>query len=273
MLFTIALLAAQAAVGLASPYRRDGVAYYAPNANGGSELDLAAAPLGEPLNVIISGLSSPDVLTDAGFLNFAQSIGLSTECFGLHLGGPQSANLGDGNGWVNQTYELRQDYGDAGVGTCLESLIGGNHLRLYRQNGSEADSGALFLAVSKEEPVTESHNIVPDGYDIGRDALVAAAIASTTSFDGITYATTAENITGLLAPGADGVNHNISQDGVVKLLTVIIQSHTTLKSAAARTVLPTAPSGIPSALASSSVIGAISMLVQAFGLPGPGPFF
>jgi hypothetical protein len=54
----------------------------------------------------------------------------STECFGLHIGDPQSANLGDGNGWVNQTIELRQDYGDSNTGTCLESLIGGNHFRL-----------------------------------------------------------------------------------------------------------------------------------------------
>ena len=121
----------------------------------------------------------------------------STECFGLHIGNPQSANLGDGNGWVNQTVsfsvsqsamsismnlprycfmpcsilfcfqvEIRQDYDDSLVGTCIESLIGGNHfrcvgvmvlgledscmllmvLRVYRQNGSHADSGALFLA-------------------------------------------------------------------------------------------------------------------------------
>ena len=53
----------------------------------------------------------------------------STECLGIHLGNPQSANLGDGNGSVNQTVELREDYGDATLGTCLESLIGGNHLR------------------------------------------------------------------------------------------------------------------------------------------------
>lgn len=53
----------------------------------------------------------------------------STECFGLHSGDPQTANLGDGNGWVDQTIELRQDYGDADVGTCLESVIGGNHFR------------------------------------------------------------------------------------------------------------------------------------------------
>ena len=41
-----------------------------------------------------------------------------------------SANLGDGKGWANQTYELRQDYDNSGIGTCLESLVGGNHFRL-----------------------------------------------------------------------------------------------------------------------------------------------
>ena len=103
--------------------------------------------VGEPLNIIVSGLSSPGVLTDHGFLNFARSIGLwilchiqieksiddlgsSTECLGIHIGDLQSANLGDGHGWVNQTIELRQDYGDPDLGTCLESLNGGYHFRL-----------------------------------------------------------------------------------------------------------------------------------------------
>lgn len=88
-------------------------------------LDNAGDGLGEPLNVIISGLSSPEVLVYAGFYNFAQAIGFSDECFGLHLGGPFSANVGDGRGWVNQTVELRQDYDNIGLGTCLESLVGG----------------------------------------------------------------------------------------------------------------------------------------------------
>jgi len=177
--------------------------------------------LGEPLNVIISGLSSPDVLTDDGFLNFARAIGFSTECLGIHLGGPQTANLGDGNGFLNQTVELRQDYGNAEVGTCLESLIGGNHLRVWRQNGPQANSGALFLAVSQEEDAAEDHNIVTDGYNIGRDTLSAMAIG-TTSFNSVTYSTTGQNITGLLSPGAAGVNHNIATDGITTLLTVTI---------------------------------------------------
>lgn len=54
--------------------------------------------------------------------------------------------------------------------------------------------------------VEESHTIVPNGYDIGRDALVAAAVAGS-NFDGVTYSTTAENITGLLQAGDAGVNH------------------------------------------------------------------
>ncbi|KAH8119602.1 hypothetical protein DFH11DRAFT_1501170 [Phellopilus nigrolimitatus] len=198
------------------------VDFFSPAAGGGSMLDDAGDGFGEPLNVIISGLSSSDVLTDAGFLNFAQSLGLSTECLGLHLGNPFSANLGDGNGAVNQTVELRADFGNSELGTCLESLTGGNHLRLFRQNGSLADSGALFLAVSQEENVFESHTIAPDGYDKGRDALVATATASQTTFNGVTYSSTTENITGLLPVGTAGVNHAIALDGIAKLLTVTI---------------------------------------------------
>ncbi|KAF9227474.1 hypothetical protein BS17DRAFT_467164 [Gyrodon lividus] len=199
-----------------------GVAYYNPTLGGGSMLDDAGDGYGEPLNVIISGLSSPRVLTDDGIVNYARAIGFSEECFGIHLGGLQSANLGDGNSWINQTYELRQDYGNAGIGTCLESLIGGNHFRVYRQNGTLADSGALFLAVSQEEPATENHDIVPDGYNIGRDKLVAAALGQT-SFGGVSYTTTTQDISGLLASGSEGVNHGIAQDGIVTLLTVTIR--------------------------------------------------
>ena len=70
--------------------------------------------------------------------------GSSTECLGIHLGDPQTANLGDGNGNVNQTMELREDLPI--VGTCGESAVGGNHLRMFRQNGTNHNTGALFLA-------------------------------------------------------------------------------------------------------------------------------
>jgi len=202
------------------------VPFFSPLDGGGSELDIVSPGLGEPMNVIISGLSDPRVLTDDGFLNWAQSVNMSGECFGQHLGGPQSANLGDGNGAVDQTMELRHDFGNTEMGTCLESLIGGNHLRMYRQNGTKANSGALFLAVSKEEDLAQHHTIIPDGYDIGRDLVVSAALnnGGRTSHNGVTYKASSKNITGLLTPGSKGVNHGIAIDGVVVLLTISIMS-------------------------------------------------
>ena len=62
------------------------------------------------------------------------------------MGAPQTANLGDGRGSVNQTNEYRKDYGNPDVGSCLETLFGGNHLRYWHQTGPKANTGALFLA-------------------------------------------------------------------------------------------------------------------------------
>nr|GAT55467.1 predicted protein [Mycena chlorophos] len=191
------------------------VAYYNPTLTGGSMLTLQD----EPLNMIISGLSTPEALTDQGILNFGNALGYDVSCLGLVLGGAQAADLGDGNGWVNQTQLLREDYG-LPLGTCLETLIGGNHYRVFRQNGTGADSGALFLAASKEDPITESHDIVSNGYDLGRDEIVTAATAGTVSFNGVDYTTTVEYVTGLLPPGSAGINHNISIDGQVAVLTI-----------------------------------------------------
>ncbi|KAI0330131.1 hypothetical protein GY45DRAFT_1251395 [Cubamyces sp. BRFM 1775] len=215
-----ALAVFPAALGLTAQKRASG--YFNPAEGGGSMFIDAGNGFGEPLNVIISGLSSPALLNEDGLLNYARAIGFSTECLGIHLGNLFSANLGDGHGAVNQTAELRQDYGHSTVGTCLESLIGGNHFRVYFQNGPSANSGAAFLAVSKEEPASDNHNIVPDGYDVGRNELVESAIG-TTSFDGVTYSTTAQNVTGLLPVGSNGVNHGIAIDGIVTVLTVTIQ--------------------------------------------------
>ncbi|KAH9855202.1 hypothetical protein C2E23DRAFT_774200 [Lenzites betulinus] len=213
------LAAAPAAFGAVIRQASD---FVNPTLGGGSMLIDAGNGLGEPLNVIISGQSSSQVLNEDGIINYAKAIGFSTECLGIHLGNPFSANLGDGHGPVNQTVELRQDYGNSELGTCLESLIGGNHFRVYFQNGPSANTGAAFLGVSKEEPATDNHDIVPDGYDIGRNELVASALG-TTSFGGVTYSTTAQNVTGLLPVGSDGVNHGIALDGIVTVLTVIVQ--------------------------------------------------
>ncbi|KAF4570164.1 hypothetical protein EYR36_009970 [Pleurotus pulmonarius] len=179
------------------------------------------------MQVIISARSHPSVRTKAGLTRWAQAVGFSTECLGFHLGTPQTANLGDGAGDVDELGVWRADFRSPLLGTCLESLIGGNHFRAWIQNynataGSDgAEGGAVFLAVSQEEDSTQHHNIVPDGYNRGRDSLVNAALGTHQHpFLPYKYVTTSADLTGLLAPGADGVNHNISQDGIVKLLTV-----------------------------------------------------
>lgn len=212
-------LAAQAAVTFAAPVPVD---YYNPATLGGSILNKATATAGEPLNLIISGLSSPQVLTKAGIVNYARAIGFSSECLGLHFGDPQFANLGDGNGDVPQMIELRQAYGVPSIGTCWESLVGGNHFRVYQQNGPKANSGAMFLAASQElDAPIHHHDIVPNGYNIGRDNLVKSAVG-VHKYGKYTYNTTMTNVTSLLDPGAHGINHNITQDGSVALLTVHI---------------------------------------------------
>ncbi|KZT19074.1 hypothetical protein NEOLEDRAFT_1183710 [Neolentinus lepideus HHB14362 ss-1] len=65
--------------------------YYNPTAS--SLLDSVGGGLGVPLSMIISGMSSADILTIYDVVNFSRAIGLSEKCFGIHSGDPQTANL------------------------------------------------------------------------------------------------------------------------------------------------------------------------------------
>jgi hypothetical protein len=70
---------------------------------------------------------------------------------GLHKGDPFKANLGDGVTARPEKYVLREAFGTGKfglgfLGTCWESIKGGNHLRMFRQDGPEGGKGALFLA-------------------------------------------------------------------------------------------------------------------------------
>ena len=76
--FISAILVASAIHVGATPVQHatDAVTYYNPtDAPGGSMLDWLQNGKGEPLNVIVSGLSSSDVLTVDGIVNYARSIG------------------------------------------------------------------------------------------------------------------------------------------------------------------------------------------------------
>lgn len=158
--------------------------FYDPHLTDGGNMltqvpDTYPAGMGEPINVIISAHSDAAVLvdqeTDGGLRNYFQSIGFSTECLGTSLGSKQAANLGDGRGYVNETAVIRWDYGNPTVGTCTETVDGGNHFRYWVQDGPDADSGAFFLAASYEKPLNDEHDIAPNGYNNARDWLVGNA--------------------------------------------------------------------------------------------------
>jgi hypothetical protein len=130
--------------------------------------------------VIISALSDPFILTEPGLHFYAKyvlyscdvviyperqntlrSIGFSEECLGLHYGNLHDADLGDGDKRKPEQYLARQFYFPV-WGTCWESLagacstvpnmlslrallLGGNHFRAWKQNGTRANTGAWFL--------------------------------------------------------------------------------------------------------------------------------
>ncbi|VDC05536.1 unnamed protein product [Peniophora sp. CBMAI 1063] len=210
--------------------RRDSSAFADPRDGGGRWLDLVpdSGGQGEPLNVVIAATSDAAVLVeqqnDGGLINYFQSIGFANECLGQHEGSHQQANLGDGNGYLNESAVIRWDYGDAVLGTCKESIEGGNHFRYWIQNGDKANTGAVFLAASYEMPATESHNVIKNGYNLGRDWLVGNATAQSstiptlnvtnqtsysgqTTMNGYVYQTSVQYTSGLLANSSDQVNH------------------------------------------------------------------
>jgi len=234
----------------ASLERRASVPFNNPLLNGGSMLTMANGTVppgtGEPLNVIISAESDPAVLKpslDSGsFLNYMLSTQLAAECLNIHApNDEQYANLGDGNGNVGEYQELRWDFGDALLGTCEETFVGGLHLRYWIQ----ASTGALFLATSVEMDLAEEHNIVPNGYNLGRDYLVGnltgtqidsrkvtnqTTASGSSTYGDYTYQTDVTYVSGLLMNTSIGVNHNATVptggypaiDGFVAVLNVSI---------------------------------------------------
>jgi len=86
------------------------------------------------------------------------------------------ADLKDGKGSKPETGLKRWTFGDDYIGTCIQTFDGGMHFRYFKQNTTKEDSsdatGAIFLAVSAEKDLSQNHDIVLDGYNLGRDYLV-----------------------------------------------------------------------------------------------------
>ncbi|TEB23003.1 hypothetical protein FA13DRAFT_1740493 [Coprinellus micaceus] len=194
------------------------IGWYDPRERGGRLIDYTIDDLGEPLNVIISGLSDPHILTDKGFQDYTKSLGYSQECLGLHYGNRHYADLGDGDMQKIELILARQHYFPV-WGTCWESLAGGHHFRAWRQNGTHANSGAWFIGASKEFDSSKNHKIVPNGWNLGRDWFVESAVAGT-HYRNHWWEAGVEWRTDLLEEGSDGINHGIAQDGRVAVLTV-----------------------------------------------------
>lgn len=140
---------------------------------------------------------------------------------------------------------MRWNYGDPQLGTCKETVQGGNHFRYWVQDGPSANTGAIFLALSYEMPIAQQHDIVPNGYNLGRDWLIGnitqsviptanltngTTYSGSTSFANYTYQSDIQYLTGYLANTNDAVNHNITvgvngfnaTDGFLALINVKI---------------------------------------------------
>ncbi|GAA6051713.1 hypothetical protein JCM3770_002696 [Rhodotorula araucariae] len=292
-LLGLAIVAALAHTVTATPvvakHATDEGGYFNPTSNGGQWLtramDTYPEGLGEPVNIVVSAKSDALLLEPDGFYDWSLSINFGSylldssqnkgryagQCLGQAGGNPQAANLGDGNGFLNQTELYRENFGDVTYGTCKESADGGFHYRIWRQNGTEANSGAWFLAASEEQDLSKSHDITPNGYDVGRNEVVRRAIVAggtTSPVTNRTYEATAEPVSG---PGYYGnvstseINHGVPTDGIVAILTVRVTSDPAAvsskgTSAASRSLA--APWSRP--LAQVAGVGLVSVLALSF---------
>ncbi|KAL0961222.1 hypothetical protein HGRIS_006189 [Hohenbuehelia grisea] len=224
--------------------------YYTPMEAGGSMLtkvpETFPEGLGEPINIILTGYSDEEVLNDnedkGGLQNFFLSFGFSGECLGQHSGSNQGANLGDGHGYLNETAVMRWNYGDPALGSCKETIMGGNHFRYWVQNGPSGNSGAVFMAASYEMPIAQQHDIIVNGYNFGRDWVIGnmtnvtvpthnltnqTTYSTQTTWAGYTYASEIQYVSGLLSNSSEGINHMYSVgpnwtnaiDGLVAVIT------------------------------------------------------
>ncbi|CAD6907670.1 unnamed protein product [Tilletia controversa] len=183
--------------------------YADPKSFGGSSLGyFPGNSNGEPLNIIVTGIGAADT-----FSSWYKAIG--KECFGLHDGGAMQAYI-DSRSLRDQEGEIRFAYGEDpdAEGSLWCVFVPG---QIWQQQGTQA----WFLAASREKTIFDHHDIVADGYDLDRDAIVKAATKSS-SYKGKKFIATVSYVSGLLPSGSDGINHGIALDGRTAVLSVTV---------------------------------------------------
>ncbi|KAG0663711.1 hypothetical protein C6P46_002280 [Rhodotorula mucilaginosa] len=201
--------------------RPDRTAYFDPRAGGGAQYNRNLWDGHEPLNIIISAQSSADVLKESGFIAYSRSLGAASARKRSHAVSPaHHARVS----WVELS-PLTPTLAHPATRILFINCKGGNHFRAYKQNGTDANSGAWFLAASKEVDLRGKHKIAHNGYNIGRDLIVEKA-TSGSSYLNRRYEARVDWVEGLLPPGNEaradvndhvrrptGMAHGISQDG------------------------------------------------------------
>ncbi|KAG8742177.1 hypothetical protein FRC10_001933 [Ceratobasidium sp. 414] len=174
-----------------------------------------------------------------------RSIGFSEECLGIHIGDIHSADLGDGEGRKDEQFlgppflhpsppssylalprnsppALLSHLGYmlgvprgwkplSGMAParhgCLVSCV--RPVSLFGRSDTNLTLG--LCATQRFQGKGNHHEIIDDGYNIGRDFLVSQALRK---------GARVEWRDDLIAEGDEGINHGISQDGRVAILTV-----------------------------------------------------
>lgn len=210
--------------------------YLLPNGTNGAAMqflfiDNTTKP--EPINVILTAGSFPTVpvadnatvalLQRNGLAQYLRALNYGDECLGLHLSTPAYADVGDGRGRRKLDFLYREDFGDPEGGTCRQTVLGGSHFRGWSQLVAADKPYAWFLAASNEQNLTLHHDIVPDGYDAGREEVVRRAQKGGRDPNtGCNYAPAEVwNETGVAAAAAGDANHynhGIATDGVVRVI-------------------------------------------------------
>ncbi|KAG7445563.1 uncharacterized protein BT62DRAFT_969236 [Guyanagaster necrorhizus] len=233
--------------------------YYNPADSGGSMLTVVPQthPDGqrEPVNAIISGNSDQAVLAqqsmDRGLMNYFPAVAISATGTNQHTSNSQQVDSGDSN--ENETAVMQYNYGDPALGSCTESFKRDDHFQYWVQNSSEADSGAIFLAISYKTSSSDQHNIIENRYNLGCNYVLGSSntskiptlsLTGSTSFSGslssqgYTYKTDIIYVMGLLPNTSIGINYNqsVSNDSAVNtadgLITVFNVSITERPSSA-----------------------------------------